>query len=48
MLKDKPEKYTVLFLCIWTDMAYSRIFYYINFAMNCAFFTVKPHFKYYL
>jgi hypothetical protein len=42
MLKGKPEKDAVLFLCIWTDMVYSRIFYYINSAVNYAFFTVKP------
>jgi hypothetical protein len=48
MLKGKPKKDTVLFLCIWTDVAYSRIFYYINSAVNCAFFTAKPHFIYYL
>jgi len=49
MWKGKPEKDTVLFFfCIWTDMAYSRILYYINSAVNYAFFTVKPHFKYYL
>lgn len=44
MLKGKPEKDTEKD----TDMAYSRILYYINSAVNCAFFTVKPHFIYYL